>query len=227
MGENVSTQCWTDMTRNTQQLAGKDVEIEALKNKERKNLSREVAKLAAAQAELEANKAQCASLQAALNDANEELDALQRKLSETEKKLAELEAADDIAIQKTGSAKGVGPFGTKMTDADPEEEPGSCQAQPRMSGTSKPKIILPDPEEVFTNGLDPTLTLLQESLLAAIEEQAEWHDYDPSKNKWTQKQIILQRTFTPVSAFHHLKLLFPDKETIPTHLCVRGADSSG
>jgi hypothetical protein len=116
-----------------------------------------------------------------------------------------------------------------MTDEDPnpEEKPGSCQAQPRMSGMPKPKIILPDPEEVSTNGLDPKLTLLQESLLAAIEEQAEWHDYDPSTNKWTQKQIIMQRTFTPVSAFHHLKLLFPDKETIPTHLCVRGADSSG
>jgi hypothetical protein len=218
------------MTRNTQQMKKKEDEMEEIKKtirEEKENLSSEVARLAAAQAELEANKAQCDSLQAALNDAKEELDALRRKLSETEKKLAELEAADDIAIQKKGSAKGVGSFGTKMTDEDPEEKPGSCQAQPRMSGIPKPKIFLPDPEEIFTNGLDPKLTLLQESLLAAIEEQAEWHDYDPSTNKWTQKQIIMQRTFTPVSAFHHLKLLFPDKETIPTHLCVRGADSSG
>ena len=72
---------------------------------ERDKLSKEVAQQASAQAEPEANKAQCLSLQAALNDANEELDALRRKLSETEKKLAESEAAGDVVIQKTGPTK--------------------------------------------------------------------------------------------------------------------------
>ena len=47
------------------------------------------AKLAAAQAELEANKGQCISLQSALNNVTEELEALRRKLSKTEMKSAE------------------------------------------------------------------------------------------------------------------------------------------
>jgi myosin heavy subunit len=126
---------WLTRNTHIQQLAAKDAELEALKSKlaelqkqvaiagsnndelkklreqlvaireERDKLSKEVAKQAAAQAEPEANKAQCLSLQAALNDANEELDALRRKLSETEKKLAESEAGGDIVIQKTGPTK--------------------------------------------------------------------------------------------------------------------------
>jgi hypothetical protein len=74
-------------------------------------ICQEAATLAAAQEELVANKAQCVSLQAALNDANEELDALRRKLSETENKLAELEAAEDIVIQKKGPDKEAAPAG--------------------------------------------------------------------------------------------------------------------
>jgi chromosome segregation ATPase len=58
-------------------------------NLQQQTVDKLAAKLAAAQAELEANKGHCISLQSALNNVTEELEAVRRKLSKTEMKSAE------------------------------------------------------------------------------------------------------------------------------------------
>ena len=60
-----------------------------VKDLQQQTVDKLAATLAAAQAELEANKGQCISLQSALNNVNEDLEAVRRKLSKTEMKTAE------------------------------------------------------------------------------------------------------------------------------------------
>jgi chromosome segregation ATPase len=60
-----------------------------VKDLQHQTVDKLAAMLAAAQAELEANKGQCISLQSALNNVTEELEAVRRKLSKTEMKSAE------------------------------------------------------------------------------------------------------------------------------------------
>jgi chromosome segregation ATPase len=60
-----------------------------VKDLQQQTVDRLAERLAAAQAELEANKGQCISLQSALNNVTEELEAVRRKLSKTEMKSAE------------------------------------------------------------------------------------------------------------------------------------------
>ena len=59
----------------------------------------------------------------------------------------------------------------------------------------------------------PTSILLQELLLSAKEERAEWFDYDPNSNIWTTKPVVFRKASLGQAA-------------IPTHLSVREYGSS-
>ena len=59
----------------------------------------------------------------------------------------------------------------------------------------------------------PTSILLQELLLSAKEERAEWFDYDPNSNTWTTKPVVFRKTSLGNAA-------------TPTHLSVREHGSS-
>lgn len=90
----------------------------------------------------------------------------------------------------------------------PEPPRGAAQAP------AQHKNILPDPDNPDSDaGSVPDAILLQQMLLAAREEPAEWCDYDPNANVWSTKRVSLKRGFL-------------DEGAVPSHLLVREADSS-
>jgi len=71
------------------------------------------------------------------------------------------------------------------------------------------KNVLPDPDAIF----EPNSIRLQQALLAAEEEQAEWYDYDPNSNIWATKPATIRK----------ISLNNNDE---PTHISVREIGSS-
>lgn len=74
------------------------------------------------------------------------------------------------------------------------------------------RILLPDPDDTDAIA-QPNSIRLQELLLAAQEEQAEWYDYDPNSNVWATKSATIRKTSL-------------EKNAGPTHVSVRELESS-